>query len=257
MFESDYNRGVWRRQGENGVCTGEDVVPAARSAYLSSVLSPWTLIILAFALASVPSSAQSSSIYIERTGARETTIRIGIDPLPAGFLIRTYMSDGDYHEVEYGPLDSTVRYQVRSAARGIDYTAIRAQDVILYEGTLGGRPLMRAQKIDAHPWYETLELSLSGFALDAGLPQPVFWIIQPWEARAYLMQAAREGSGAVTLDGMRVDAIRLRVRPYGLLSRMWSSLYWFRSSDGRYLRYEAVRGLPGTPTTVVELVTEE
>lgn len=58
------------------------------------------------------------------------------------------------------------------------------------------------------------------------------------------------------MDGRTEEAMRVRVSPWGLLSLFWSSLYWFRPSDGAFLRYEAVRGLPGTPKTVVELIEE-
>jgi len=51
-----------------------------------------------------------------------------------------------------------------------------------------------------------------------------------------------------------VDAVRLRVVPVGILRFFWSALYWFRPADGRFERSEGVRGGPGTPKTVVELL---
>jgi len=200
---------------------------------------------------------QTSINYRERTGVQETTIRIQQEPLPHGILIRSFMSNGDFYEVEYDASDTTVRYRVRSAARRLDYTANKQGNFIRFEGVLGGKPFARRQTIDDHPWFETVEKSLSSFALTPGRPPLVFWIVQPWDANAYLMEALNEGEDTVVISGRQVSAVRIRVRPYGLLSLFWSSLYWYRSSDGLYVRYEAVRGLPGTPLTVVELVSED
>jgi len=44
------------------------------------------------------------------------------------------------------------------------------------------------------------------------------------------------------------------VKPAGILGAFWSSLYWYRPADGRFLRYEAMREGPGTPKSVVEFV---
>jgi hypothetical protein len=220
-------------------------------------MNPVQLVSCLLLLVAAPSFSQLTAVYRDRTGTRETAIRIRQDPLPHGFLFRSFMSDGEYHEVEYGPSDTTVRYRVQSPARGIDYSATREGNTMVFKGVFGGRPLARSQRIDDHPWLETVERSLIGLALDPGRPQTVFWIVQPWEAKAYLMQALNEGEDAVMLDGCSVGAVRVRVRPYGLLALFWSSLYWYRLPDGLFLRYEAVRGLPGTPLTVVELASED
>jgi hypothetical protein len=198
--------------------------------------------------------AQESSTYRDTAGGREISIRILQDPLPGGLLIRSFMSDGEYHEVEYGAADATVRYRVTSPVRKLDYTVRKEGNLIRFEGTLGGRPLSRTQRIDDRPWYQTIEKSLSGFARSGGRALLLFWIVQPWEARAYLMQAANEGEETVVVGSGRTSARRVRVSPAGLLSLFWSTLYWYRSSDGLFVRYEGVRGLPGTPLTVVELV---
>ena len=57
------------------------------------------------------------------------------------------------------------------------------------------------------------------------------------------------------MDDKLQDSVRIRVSPVGILHFIWSALYWFRPTDARFLRYEAVRGLPGTPRTVVELMS--
>lgn len=50
---------------------------------------------------------------------------------------------------------------------------------------------------------------------------------------------------------------RVRVTFDDWRSAFWGANYWFRLSDGQLVRYEEVRGGPGTPVTVGELVSEE
>lgn len=217
----------------------------------SAWLLPCTLILLAGPLA-----AQASLIYRDRTGDREITIRVAKERLPRGVVIRSFMSDGDYHEVEYNDLETTIRYRVVSPAKNVEYSAVRSGNFIKVQGVVAGRAVSRALRIDDRPWLQTLEVSLSRYAL-AGSAEPlVFWIVQPWEAMAYLMQAKVEPEQMVLVAGESERARPVRVSPTGLLGLFWSTLYWYRSSDGVFVRYEGVHGLPGTPRTVVELIAE-
>ena len=211
-----------------------------------------TLCALAFVLPRA--HAEASLTYRERTGAREITTVISIERLADGMRIHSLMSDGDTHLVEVNASGATISYRVASPARKTDYAAYREGNTIRVQGTLGGRPLFRVLPIDARPWYETLERSLCGYALSRSATPVLFWIVHPWEARAYLLQGRWEAEQDVQVNDRAVAAMRVRVGPVGVLSLFWSTLYWFRSSDGRFLRYEGVRGLPGTPKTVVELI---
>jgi hypothetical protein len=209
---------------------------------------------LAF-LAAAP-VAPAATIYRDTTGSREILIHAQEEPFSQGLLFRSKLSDGDFYEVEYGPLDTTVRFLVQSMARKLDYTVIREGNLLRYAGVMGGKPLARTQKIDGNPWFETIEISFRGFSRSARTTPSIFWVVQPWEAKAYLMQAVNEGEETISVGTTQIKAMRVRVNPSGLLARFWSALYWFRSSDGLYVRYEAVRGLPGTPPTVVQLASE-
>ena len=201
-----------------------------------------------------PALAQEPITFRESTGGHQIISSVIESPLPHGLLVTSSLSNGDFYEVEYGPANGTVRYSVVSPARKLDYTARREGNIIGFEGTFGGKPLSRKQRIDDRPWLETVEISLVPFMLSASRTPILFWIVAPWEARAYLMQATNEGAETVSVDTAQIPAMRVRVKPTGLLAALWSSLYWYRASDGRFVKYEAFRGMPGTPLTVVELV---
>ncbi len=174
--------------------------------------------------------------------------------LPAGSIVHSRMSDGDRHDVQIDSSAATTTYHLESPARRIAYTVTRAGDVLTVKGIFGGAPISKTIPIDHRPWYQGIERSLHDFVVTGESRPLVFWIVQPWEANAYLLQARAEGQERITVNDRQMTALRVRVSPVGFLRFFWSSLYWFRPSDGRFLRYEAVRGFPGTPKTVVEFI---
>lgn len=211
----------------------------------------------ALTLALSPLAAQSSFEYRDRTGDQEVAMHITEDRLPEGLLVRSSMSNGDYHEVQYDTTGQTVRYRVDSPERGTHYVARRIGNVLRVDGTLKGRPVARTLRIDDRPWYETVEVSLTPLALSGSKKPLLFWILHPWEATAYLMTGNLEPAQTVMVNDQAVQTVPVRVRPFGILGLFWSTLYWYRSADGLFVRYEGVRGLPGTPPTVVELIRQD
>jgi hypothetical protein len=204
----------------------------------------------------VPVGAQGGWIYRDLTGKLVTIIHLQEETRGAEVTIRSTLSDGDLHNVEMDASRATLRYEFASPVRATAYSATREGDAILMEGTLKGKRLSRRVPIDSHPWFQTMEWSLQPLVVSGSSQPVVFWVVQPFEGHVYLMQAREERMEEIPVDGRTVEGMRVRVSPWGILAAIWSSLYWFRPSDGAFLRYEAVRGLPGTPKTVVELIEE-
>jgi len=211
------------------------------------------LSLLCLTIATPVTHAQAPLLYTETTGQRQITNVMTQMILPEGFLMRSRLSDGDAHDVWLDTTLATTRYHVVSPARRIDYTVTRTGNELDVEGMIGSSHVSRHIAIDARPWYEDLERSARA-AVVAGSRTPiVYWIIHPWEGSAYLLQARFEAREQLQVQGALVDAIRVRVSPTGILRLFWSAAYWFRADDGVFVRYEGVRGPPGTPRTVVEL----
>jgi hypothetical protein len=204
----------------------------------------------------LPAGAQSGWVYRDLTGHLVTMIYLREETHGEDVTIRSTLSDGDLHSVEMDASRATVHYDFASPARKTAYSVNREGNDITIQGTLRGQPVSRRIPIDTHPWYQSMEWSLQPLVVSGSSQPLVFWVVQPFEGQAYLMQAREEKAEAITVDGRTVEARRVRVSPRGILSVVWSSLYWFRPSDGAFLRYEAVRGLPGTPKTIVELIEE-
>jgi hypothetical protein len=146
---------------------------------------------------------------------------------------------------------TTVRWEV---ADGPDRLTVERRDRSLqFRGRLGGRTVERSISIDERPWYQPLSFSLRGVAGGDGSPE-AFWTIRPDDLSVLSMTASTQAKETVTVDGHRVDAVRVEVRPAGWRSAFWSCHYWFRIPDRVFIRYRGVHGVPGSPETVVELV---
>jgi hypothetical protein len=68
--------------------------------------------------------------------------------------------------------------------------------------------------------------------------------------------AIREKKETVQAGGRAEEAWRIRITVPDVRAFLWGAQYWFRATDGRLLRCEEVRGLPGTPPTVGVLKRE-
>lgn len=58
-----------------------------------------------------------------------------------------------------------------------------------------------------------------------------------------------------TVDGTEVEARRIRISLPGLGVLIWRSDNWFRLSDGLFVQSNVTRGPPGTPPTIVSLLS--
>ncbi len=200
--------------------------------------------------------AQVTLAYRERTGTAELGIKIREELVPGGSVGHSLESNGDVHDVQMDGFEATTHYFVESPSLKIAYTVTRKGEVLIVQGTLSGASISKTIPIDGRPWYQSIERSLRDYVVTyalTGAKRPLtFWIVHPWEAKAYLLQARVERLEPIKVNDRQVTAVRIRVSPTGILALFWSSLYWYRPSDGRFVRYEAVRGPPGTAKSVVE-----
>ena len=64
------------------------------------------------------------------------------------------------------------------------------------------------------------------------------------------------GRKYISFQGETINCLQLRISLAGARSVLWKGDYWFRTTDGRYLRYRGNSG-PFTAITVKELISEE
>ena len=194
--------------------------------------------------------------YRERTGASVAYLAATEQTAGANLVLPSRSTAGEEHTVVVDPLLAAVSWTHRDPVRQIDYQAVRDGSSITLAGHVHGDEVQESFTLrDSAPWIQSIERSLQEFVLSEDR-RIEFWTIQPGDFQLRKLQAVRRGRATVTVNGVPTDAWEIRLSLPGVASLFWSATYWFRTTDGLFVRSEAVRGWPGTPVTVVELVSE-
>jgi hypothetical protein len=221
-----------------------------------------TLRIIAFALCAallVPAAvaAPVTLVYRQRTGSREDRIEISEQVLARGAVLGISATSGETYRIESDESGAVTACRFEFPAGGTSWVARRDGASLRLEGTVQGRSVSRTFAVDRHPWYESVERSLQGYAVSGSGEPTLFWMIEPYGGGAYLMTGRIERREQVEVNGAPVEAVRVVVRPAGIMSFLWSSTYWYSPRDGTFLKSRSVRGiLPLVPPTVIELLED-
>ena len=141
----------------------------------------------------------------------------------------------------------------KDSSRNIDLIAIKDGRNVILKGISGDKVIDEAIKLDDSPWKQSMSYSLSEFAL--GDEEKIeYWIIRLDKFKGEKMQAENAGTEVITIKGTQFNTVKVEISAAGLRSRFWSGHYWFRASDGLFLKYEGWNGLPGSTKTIIELL---
>jgi hypothetical protein len=191
--------------------------------------------------------AAEERTYTETTGDQTTHFSWTLEQ--ANSVTVTVRDQDELYVNHCDELGATFRWTYRGV--DTDVVAIRSGDIIELRGTLQGRAFQARHEVDSLPWYQTLAYALPKLVAPDE-PALIFWTVRPDNLDVVKMQATWEGTEKVAVNGHKLRAHRVRIRPDGLLSRFWHADYWFRVPDGLFVRYEGVHGPPGHPKTVIQ-----
>jgi hypothetical protein len=207
-------------------------------------------------LAPAVTVGQVSLVYRQSTGKREDRVEISDLPLPTGAVLGVAISSGETYRIETDASGGVISCSFDYPPEGTSWRAQREGSTLRLDGSVQHRQVSRTFRIDDHPWYESAERSLQAYAISAPLDPVRFWMIEPYGGSAYLMAGRVECTEQVEVNGRSVDAIRVVIRPDGILAFLWKSTYWFDPVDGTFLRSQSVRGILTLVPTVLELVED-
>jgi hypothetical protein len=185
--------------------------------------------------------------YIETTGDKTTYFSWTLEQ--ANSVTVTVREADELYVNHCDSRGSTFQWKYRGA--NSDIIASRSGDIIEIEGRFHGETFQARHEVGSVPWYQTLAYALPKRVEPDETPL-VFWTIRPDNLDLIKMQANWEATERVAVNGKKLKANRVRIRPDGLLSRLWHADYWFRVPDGLFVRYEGVHGPPGHPKTVIQ-----
>lgn len=208
------------------------------------------LLIITLVVSFPVQAAEKTYFYRDTTGKISFESKVCIKPAPEGYTVEVE-NVNEYQQFLCRQDHSTLRWELRNPGAGTALVAEREGNRLVVKGKFKGKEYAKEFKIDPLPWYQLPDVSLADF-VRSDAEKTEFWIIEPINIKCYKMMATKEKTEYLTVNDQEVEAVKIKVS----VSIFWSAYYWYRKSDGLYLRYEGVRGGPGTPKSIVELVAE-
>jgi hypothetical protein len=152
---------------------------------------------------------------------------------------------------------STLAWTFSDPARRLELAAVVQGDEIVLSGNFGGKKVDKRFSASAAPWNQLFQIGLKPFVLgkEESLQFRSIGTQGPGELKIGKFTVTRKDDEKINLGGKEIAAVHLRISLSGLLSIFWHGDYWYRKTDGRFLRYRG-KNRPGGSMAVSELVQE-
>jgi len=199
-------------------------------------------------------------VYEEKTRDQLTTHRFDIESTPSGYLINLQSKSGDIVIKQTFAVDPHLAartWAFENPGENTNITASREGNKIILKGQSKGSPIEKTFKINELSWNQTFNIGLEKFVLSPEQSM-IFWSIGtkgPGNMKITRFKVKKKGIETITLNGKQVEAVYITISLTGLLSIFWTGNYWYRKSDGVFLRYTGKSG-PGTGVSIMELTSE-
>jgi hypothetical protein len=200
--------------------------------------------------------------YREVEGSLVTVHTIAVTPEPPGCRVELTSQRTGVHAVRQTfrtAADlSTLSWTFSDPDRQMELEARRQEDAIVLAGAFRGRKVDKKFAAAGPPWNQLFQMGLGTFALGGGKSFQFRSIGTqgPGELKIGKFTVTRKDDEKIVLAGNEIAAVHLRIALSGLLSVFWHGDYWYRPSDGRFLRYRG-RNRSGGPVAVSELSEEK
>ncbi len=194
-------------------------------------------------------SAVESYRYEKTTGNVEEAFRWCLDKSEPMRLLYRCADETDITRIDAS--FATVRWEMEKKSEGTSLHARRLSNAIIIEGRWKGQPIAKKLSIDDAPWYQATSCSLRPFVLSSR-KEICFWTVRSDTLTAHKIRAVKKQRQVLYLNGVKEETVEVELRLSGMLALFWKCSYWFRRSDGVFLRFEGPSGPPGAPEMVVE-----
>jgi hypothetical protein len=130
---------------------------------------------------------------------------------------------------------ATLHWKVIDPNEHTDYVGERKGNLLLIKGTHKDKPVDKRMKIDDLPFFSNPTIGLEEF-VRTGKKKMDFRIIRPDDLSQYKMKAENKGEQIITVGDKPIEVIQVKWGLTGLRSKFYSQTYWFRKSDGVFVR---------------------
>ena len=199
-------------------------------------------------------------VYEEKTQDQPTTHRFDMETTPSGYSVTLQSETGEDVIKQTFTVDTnlaTRTWSFENPKENTKITASREGNKIFLKGQTRGKPIEKTFKINELSWNQTFNIGLERFALSPEKSM-VFWSIGtkgPGNMKITRFKVKKKKIETITIKGKEVEAVYITISLTGLLSIFWTGKYWYRKSDGVFLRYKG-KGGPGTGISIMELTSE-
>jgi len=195
--------------------------------------------------------------YKQVTGDEIETFTYTIIPTQTGYSVklkRSLEQKEINEEYEVDTKFSTVYWKYLDTQAGTEVRAFREENIILLSGKHKEEPIEEKFKINDLPWKQLFSLDFELYA-QSGEKEMKFWSIGtsgPGDMKCTTFSAKIQENESITVNNNTVDAIYVRVAMTSWKSRFWHGKFWFRKSDGRFVKYRG-KNSPFAPESVKEI----
>jgi hypothetical protein len=154
------------------------------------------------------------------------------------YKISWVLREKDKEIIEKYTLNSefeTKTWKVKSLKDDTDYLGEYKDETIKILGRFKGKPIKKTLKVPNHPFYVNPKFGLRNFIL-SDQKKIKFWGLRNDELSRHLMVATKRGEEAIIINGLSVKTIKIHWTVSGVGSLFFERYYWFRKSDGLYVR---------------------
>ena len=145
------------------------------------------------------------------------------------------------------PTGETLEWKMKGPE--VDIRAVRHGRSLVIQGTRQGKAYEHKQAVGELPWRQPLSFSLRPL-LDGKRTDCRFWMIHPESLKVHKLFAESGPSESVSIKGREYAARRIDVSLNRWTRSFWKASYWFRASDGLFLRFEGRDGVFGDPIQI-------
>ena len=198
--------------------------------------------------------AQDVFVYRERTGdQQQIEYRWSLEQRNELFIISSIQPEKQFQTVCTAD-GATLSWSLQKS-NGESMTAHREGNTMHLFGKMDGKTTDKDITIDDRPWFQPLSFSLRSMVTGTKTEQD-FWIVRPDNFSLVVLKAEKNECRTAEINNKEEDICEVEIKKKGWLASFWHASYWFRKSDGLFVEYRSVHGLPGTSETVIQLIQD-
>lgn len=210
-----------------------------------------SLMCLVFSEGLAQHAAVEAHRYVEENGTTRQEVQWCLTRTNDSGSQLVYHTSQQTHLTRTDAALHTQAWSMRDHREETDVEVLRQGNSLVVQGRWRGAVILKQIELDDSPWFQATSLSLRPFIL-SGQAAVSFWTLRPDTLKAYKITATRQGVESLSVPSGQTSAVRVELRLGGLLAPFWRGRYWFRASDGLFLRFDGSGDASGRfPATVV------